>query len=91
MASFKGRAVRSALTGKLGFGEDRSGRHPTYERVHDGTVVGVTHMSHDASRRDVSDFELGEMARQLGVRGPEFRQAITCSLSGDEFLGLLLR
>lgn len=89
MASFKGRAVRAALTGKLGFGEDRSGRHPTFERLHDGEVVGVTHMSHDAEGRDVSDFELGAMARQLGVRGPELRQAIACALSGDDFLTLL--
>jgi hypothetical protein len=47
-------------------------------------------MSHDAERRDLSDFELGAMARQLGVRGPELRQAINCSISGDDFLTLLL-
>jgi hypothetical protein len=90
MTAFKGRAVRAALTGKLGFEEDRSGRHPTFERVDGGEVVGVTHMSHDAERRDLSDFELGAMARQLGVRGPELRRAIACSISGDDFLALLL-
>lgn len=89
MASFKGRAVRAALTGKLGFGEDRSGRHPTFSRVHEGEVVGVTHMSHDADRRDVSAFELGAMASQLGISGPELRQSIACALSGDDFLNLL--
>ena len=90
MAAFKGRAVRAALTGKLGFDEDRGRRHPTFERFHGGEIVGVTHMSHDAERRDLSDFELGAMARQLGVRGPELRQAIHCSISGDDFLTLLL-
>jgi hypothetical protein len=91
MAPFKERVIRTALIGKLGFAEDRSGPHPMFERIHDGQVVGVTHISHGSSGRDVSDFELGAMARQLGVRGPEFRQAITCSLSGEEFLSLLLR
>jgi hypothetical protein len=90
MAAFKGRVVRAALTGKLGFGEDRSGPHPVYERVHDGAVVGVTHMSHNAGGRDLSDHELAAMARQLGVRGPELRQAIGCAISGDDFLALLL-
>lgn len=90
MAAFKGRTVRAALMGKLGFGEDRSGSHPVFERVHDGAVIGVTHMSHNAGGRDLSDHELAAMARQLGVRGAEFRQAIACALSGDDFLMLLL-
>jgi hypothetical protein len=90
MAAFKGRTVSKALTGKLGFGEDRSGKHPTFERVHEGDVVGVTHMSHNAGGRDLSDHELAAMARQLGVRSPKFQQAIGSAISGDDFLALLL-
>jgi hypothetical protein len=85
---FAATRVQRALTGKLGFAEDRSGPHPVYERWHDGLLVGVTHMSH--GRGDVGDFVISSMARQLGVRGPDFRGAIQCSISSADFLALLL-
>lgn len=82
--------LRQALVSKLGFREVRSTRHPVFERIHAGQVVAVTHISHGSTGKDVSDFVVGRMARQLGVRGPDFRGAIDCSLSPEEFLPLLL-
>jgi len=82
------RALRSALTGKLGFSEDRSGPHPVYERWHQGQLVAITHMSH--GRGEVSNRLLGAMARQVGIGGPQFRGAVSCAITGDEFLALVL-
>jgi hypothetical protein len=82
--------VTRALTGKLGFLEDRSGPHPVFERRHAGLVVGVTHLSHGSGGRDVSEGVLSAMARELGVSGPEFRRAVGCQLSAAAFLALLL-
>jgi hypothetical protein len=87
---FPTREVRRALISKHGFVPDPSGNHPDFSRWHNGQVIAVTHISHGAGGREVSDYVLGRMARQLRVSGPTLRGAITCSIGPEAFLQALL-
>jgi len=78
------RTVVGALTGKLGFVPGPGDSHEWYVRESEGQITGKAHLSR--GRRDVSDYELGAMARELYVRGRIFRDAISCTVSPDEFL-----
>lgn len=82
--------VRRAMTAKLGFELDAGRRHPTFILHHGGQIVAKTHISHGAGRQDVSDGVVAAMARQLGVSGPILRDAISCGLSADAFLRVIL-
>lgn len=88
--AFSDRQVRKALKSKLGFEESRSGNHAWFVKWHNGLVVGRTKVSHQPPGRDISDSLISAMARQLGVRGPELRGAISCAIRDAEFLDLLL-
>lgn len=88
---FATRQVRRALVRKHGFVEDTSGPHRVFKRWHQGRLIGITELSHGASGRDVSETLLGLMAKELGVRGPEFRGAIDCRVDPNTFLSALLK
>lgn len=77
------RTVVGALTNKLGFVPGPGEDHEWYVRESGGRIVGSTHLSR--GRRAVGDFELGAMARELFVRGPTFRGAISCTVNPDDF------
>jgi hypothetical protein len=87
---FSTREVRRALTSKHDFVPDPSGDHPDFSRWHNGQIIAVTHISHGAGGREVTDYVLGRMARQLRVSGPTLRGAITCSIGREAFLQALL-
>jgi hypothetical protein len=88
--AFSLREVRRALTAKLKFEMKEGQRHPTFVYWHQGVIVAKTHISH-GSGRDVTEGVVSAMARQLGVTGPQLRDAISCSLSPETFSGLLMR
>jgi hypothetical protein len=77
------------MTSKLGFVLDESKKHPTFIYWHNGLIVAKTHISH-GSARDVSAGVISAMARQVGVSGPQLRDALSCTLSGESFRRLLL-
>lgn len=81
--------LRRLLTGKLGLELDSSADHPTLTFWHEGKAVARTHISH-GSGKDVSSGLISAMARQLGVTGPEFRDALSCRISGETFANLIV-
>jgi hypothetical protein len=88
--AFAQREVRRALTGKLGMTLDVAKGHPLFAFWHDGQIVAKTHISHGAGK-EVSDGVISAMARQLGIRAPELRGAIDCSVSRESFSEMVLR
>jgi hypothetical protein len=83
------RELRRTFTGKLGCEVDAAARHPTFVFRHQGQIIAKTHISHGGGR-DVPDGVIGAMARQIGVTGPQLRAAITCSLSADGLVAIIL-
>jgi hypothetical protein len=88
---FPTRQVRRALTGKHGFIPDPSGDHPDFSRWHNGQIIAVTHISHGSGGREVSDYVLGKMAKQLRVSGPTLRGAIDCTIGPTGFLEAMVK
>ena len=82
----KARQVDRALTGKLGFK-----RHETHHRVYrlylDGRLVARTYISH--GERELSDFHISQMARQVRLRKREFLDAVRCPLDQEGYYALL--
>jgi len=82
----KARQVDRALTGKLGFE-----RHETHHRVYrlylDGRLVARTYISH--GERELSDFHVSQMARQVRLCKREFLDAVRCPLDQEGYYALL--
>ena len=80
------RDVIAALTRK-GFVE-RGGDHRFFILFIDGRK---TRISTKISRgdREIHDRNLGLMARQMELAGPEFRRLIDCSMSGEDYASLM--
>jgi len=82
----KARKVDRALTSKLGFE-----RHETHHRVYrlylDGRLVARTYISH--RERELSDFHISQMARQVRLRKQEFLDAMRCPLEQEGYYALL--
>jgi len=79
----------ASFTGKFGFEVDQGQRHPTFVYRRDGRLVAKTHISHGSGRSDVSDSIVSAMARQIGVTGPQLRDAISCTIPGDGLIRLI--
>ena len=82
----KTRQVDQALTGKLGF-ERRETHHNVYRLYLDDRLVARTFISH--GERELSDFHIGQMARQMRLRKQEFLDAVNCPLEQGEYYTLL--
>ena len=83
--------LRQALTAKLGFELDVGRRHPTFVLRHEGQIIAKTHISHGPRRQTVSDGVVSAMARQVGVTGPVFREAIRCGVTPAAFFDAVAR
>ncbi|MGY1808558.1 hypothetical protein ACI8AF_14410 [Blastococcus sp. SYSU D00669] len=81
--------VKKTLTSKLGFQASHTD-HEVFEYEHDGKVVAVTKISHQAPGKDIGDKLLGMMARQCHVSGPVFRGAIACTVNRESFVAEML-
>ncbi len=82
----KTRQVDRALTGKLGF-ERHETHHRAYRLYLDDRLVARTFISH--GERELSDFHVGQMARQMRLRKQEFLDAMHCPLEQEEYYALL--
>lgn len=71
--------------GKLQLSESER-RHEWYSRRFRNTTINMP-MSHGT--REIKDFILGQMAKQLHLTGPQLRAAIECSFSGADYDTLL--
>ncbi len=80
------RQIRKALLRK-GFVEEQS-HHIQFHFPHDGYVTDIcTFLSHGS--KDYGDALLAAMSRQLHLSKPELLQFIDCTMSGDDYLGLM--
>ncbi|MEE8392180.1 MAG: hypothetical protein V3S14_15500 [Anaerolineae bacterium] len=82
----KARQVDRALTSKLGF-ERRETHHRVYRLYLGGRLVARTFISH--GERELSDFHVSQMARQMRLRKREFMNAVRCPLEQEEYYALL--
>lgn len=79
--------VRSALTNKFGFAEDRSGKHPKYVLRVCGKIAVVTMLSHSGD--DIRDQLANKIARQMFLKLKDFKQAVQCPLTLERYLEIL--
>jgi len=81
------RQMVSMLTGKMRF-QPREGDHHWYE-LRDSQYTIRTKVSHGAN--EVHDDNVRNMAEQLRLSVPQLHAAVRCTLSRDEYLGILDR
>ena len=82
MAGFKVRQVERALMGKLGF-EKTASHHQIYRLWLDGQLAARTYISH--GERELMDFHVSHMARQMHLQVAEFADAVNCPLGAEEY------
>lgn len=86
MAPIKSRKIDTALLRK-GFVPD-SGDHKFYVLVAHGKTTGIfTKISR--GHEEVSDKNLGRMARQLRIRRKDFEKLVDCSWSEEDYVARL--
>ena len=86
MAGFGVRQVENALEGKLGF-EKTGTHHHVYRLWLDGKLAARTYISH--AERELRDFHVSHMARQMHLQVAEFADAVNCPLNRDEYYRIL--
>jgi predicted deacetylase len=86
MASLRTRSVDRALVGKLGF-EKTETHHHVYRLWLDGVLVARTYISHGG--RELSQYHVNQMAKQMRLRASEFVDAVNCPLSREDYYRIL--
>lgn len=79
MAVLKKRDVVRCLTGKLECTKEET-HHTFYYLEQDGVLISYTYVSH-GSGKDLDDYLIGKMAKQLGITKTTFRGAVACTKS----------
>lgn len=82
----KARQAEEALAVKLGF-ERTDSHHRIYRLYLDGQLVARTFLSH--GQRELNDYLIGQMARQLRLSRQEFLDAVACPLDRESYYTLL--
>lgn len=86
MTTVKVRRVAKALTAKLEF-ERHDSHHRIYRLFLNGQLVARTFISH--SQRELADFHIGQMAKQMRLSRQEFLAAVECPLDRDTYYDLI--
>jgi hypothetical protein len=86
VSTLKTRQVDQALITKLGF-ERHDSHHRIYRLYLDGQLLARTFISH--SQRELTNFHIAQMARQMRLSRQEFLAAVECSLDRDEYYALI--
>jgi len=86
MTTFKARQVEKALTAKLGF-ERRDAHHRIFRLYLDGRLVARTFVS--LGQRELTEFHIGQMARQMRLNRQECLCAVECPLDRDSYYAML--
>jgi hypothetical protein len=71
---------------KLGF-EQRDSHHRIFRLTLDGQLVARTFISH--GQRDLTDYHIAQMARQVRLSRQEFLAAVECPLDREAYYALL--
>ncbi|MEA3340441.1 MAG: hypothetical protein U9R15_10795 [Chloroflexota bacterium] len=86
MSTLKTRRVGKALTSKLEF-ERHDSHHRIYRLYLDGQLVARTFLSH--GQRELTDFHIDQMVKQMRLSRREFLDAIECSLNRKVYYALV--
>jgi hypothetical protein len=86
IAALRTRSVDRALVGKLGF-EKTETHHHVYRLWLDGVLVARTYISHGG--RELSQYHVSQMAKQMHLRASEFVDAVNCPLSREDYNQIL--
>ncbi len=86
MTTLKARQVEKALVAKLGF-EGREAHHHIFRLYLDGQLVARTFLS--LGQRELTEFHIGQMARQMRLSRQEYLSAVECPLDRDSYHALL--
>jgi len=86
VSTLKARRVDKALTTKLEF-ERRDSHHRIYRLYLDGRLVARTFLSH--GQRELTDFHIGQMAKQMRLSRREFLNAVECPLGQEAYYDLV--
>jgi hypothetical protein len=85
---YQSRVVRRCLVNKLEGQETEDRKHRFYDFYDSaGQFLAQTHISQ--GRHAIHDGLISEMAKQLHVRARDFRLAIDCTLSREQFYELM--
>ena len=83
-------SVFTALEVRKGLGKleavEKPKKHIVYEVFDDGTFLGQTHMSH--SGKDIDDYLLNQMAKQLKITMSLFKGIIKCTKSRADYINV---
>jgi hypothetical protein len=86
VTTLKARQVEKALVAKLGF-EEREGHHRIFRLYLDGRLVARTFFS--LGQRDLTEFLIGQMARQMRLSRQEYLSAVECPLDRESYYALV--
>lgn len=80
------RKVVSSLT-KKGFEKDDEGHHVylRYRFLNGGESKIRTRVSHGSRPKDLNDYRISEMSRQVGLTKKEFLELVSCPMSQDDY------
>ena len=88
MSSAKTREVKAALLRK-GFAGESKRDHLYYFFLNEGTKTRIyTKISHGET--DIGDPLQSQMSKQMKLTRSQFKDFVSCTLSGDQYLRLLL-
>lgn len=86
MTTLKVRRADRALIAKLGF-ERHDSHHRIYRLYLDGKLVARTFISH--GQRELTDFHIGQMSKQMRLSRREFIDALECPLDHEAYYTLV--
>ncbi len=86
MSTLKVRQVDQALTSKLGFAA-HDVHHHIYRLYLDGVLAARTFMSH--GQRELDEYHVGQMAKQMRLSRQEFLDAVECPLDAETYRTLV--
>jgi hypothetical protein len=86
MATLKTRQVEKALSAKLEF-DCHESHHRIFRLVLDGQLVARTFISH--GQRELTDYHIGQMSKQMRLSRQEFLDAVQCPLDRDAYYALV--
>ena len=88
MPTLKHRLVAKRLTGKFRFARGNND-HIIFTLHHNGKYVLETKLSHESGNTDLGKNLVGAIAREMRLSGKQFRDAIQCQLSREDYLNVL--
>ena len=86
MTTLRTRNVNRALVGKLGF-EKTETHHHVYRLWLNDVLVARTYVSHGG--RELSQYHMSQMAKQMHLCVSEFVDAVNCPLSREDYYQIL--